>query len=169
MLGHTPSLRAIISQETELQLFISKPSAHPDLPPCLGFGVHGGKSLVSDQRHVPVMHIVVSRRGLCRPCALPVMTTCKVGWPYLHEVLQKRCVLFCRLQGRCAAVLFYGHQLAVLPAVGSDAPDLGDDDLCSGGGTGGGGDGNGGAGAGVAAAVANSYVVDLSAQGIREV
>lgn len=57
-------------------------------------------------------------------------------------------------------MLFYGHQLAVLPAVGSDTPDFGDEleagsSVCGGG--------------GIAAAVANSYVVDLSAQGIREV
>ena len=65
-------------------------------------------------------------------------------------------------QGRCAAVLFYGHQLAVLPAAGADAPDFADElELLDGG-------GSAGAGNGVAA-VANSFVVDLSAQGIREV
>jgi hypothetical protein len=58
-------------------------------------------------------------------------------------------------------VLFYGHQLAVLPVAGADAPDFADElELLDGGG--------GGAGNSVAA-VANSFVVDLSAQGIREV
>jgi hypothetical protein len=60
-------------------------------------------------------------------------------------------------QGRCAAVLFYGHQLAVLPAAGADAPDFADELEA------------GVKSDGSAAAVANSYVVDLSAQGIREV
>ena len=60
-------------------------------------------------------------------------------------------------------MLFYGHQLAVLPAAGADAPDFADElELLDGGG------GAGGAGDSVAA-VANSFVVDLSAQGIREV
>jgi hypothetical protein len=60
-------------------------------------------------------------------------------------------------------VLFYGHQLAVLPAAGADAPDFADElELLDGG-------GGAGAASGAAAAVANSFVVDLSAQGIREV
>ena len=63
------------------------------------------------------------------------------------------------LQGRCAAVLFFGHLLAVLPAAGADAPGFLDD-----------GDSTAGdSPAGDAASLANSYVVDLSAQGIREV
>lgn len=60
-------------------------------------------------------------------------------------------------------MLFYGHQLAVLPAAGADAPDFADElELLDAG-------GGAGTGDGAAAAVANSFVVDLSAQGIREV
>ena len=88
------------------------------------------------------------------PC-LPVKPRTLVG--FSHRDLSYS------LQGRCAAVLFYGHQLAVLPAAGADAPDFADDlELLDG--------GAGGSGAGDSvAAVANSFVVDLSAQGIREV
>lgn len=57
-------------------------------------------------------------------------------------------------------MLFYGHQLAVLPAAGADAPDFADELEVG---------AEDGIGGGTAAAVANSYVVDLSAQGIREV
>lgn len=89
--------------------------------------------------------------------------------PEVHAPsLQTRCVasppfpdpLVNVTKGRCAAVLFYGHQLAVLPAAGADAPEFADE-LEAG--------AEDGLGGGEAAAVANSYVVDLSLQGIREV
>lgn len=57
-------------------------------------------------------------------------------------------------------MLFYGHQLAVLPAAGADAPEFADELEVG---------AEDSIGASGAAAVANSYVVDLSAQGIREV
>lgn len=163
------SLRAIISQESEAVAIVSRNLRHTQI--CRLLRVWGAyqtqESGVRPEACACHAHCGLTSRTLSSLC-ITIDDDLQNG-----HVCMKSCknvvFSFCRLQGRCAAVLFYGHQLAVLPAVGSDAPDLGDDDLFSGGGTGGGGDGNGGVGAGVAAAVANSYVVDLSAQGIREV
>ena len=60
-------------------------------------------------------------------------------------------------EGRCAALLLYRHQLAVLPAVASEAAALGM------------APGDEGGGAPAAAALGNSYVDDLGRAGIKEV
>ena len=72
----------------------------------------------------------------------------------------------CGPQGRCAAVLLYGRHLAVLPAGGSEAADLNDDELAA-------AAFDEGAGisrrpAGTPAALDRSYLIVLAALAIRE-
>jgi hypothetical protein len=60
-------------------------------------------------------------------------------------------------QGRCAAVLMFRHQLAILPAMGLDADELVLEEQAA------------AEGVTTAATVGNSYVINLAKMGIKEV